>query len=91
MNFCVKRLFNLGFQDFHIISQQTPKGPLVNNYRFTLEPIFRLMMYKKAFVKDQYSTLILSDKIEYHTFWALCLEQVREHLYMGRSISKVNF
>ena len=51
-----------------ILSQITPKGPLINNYHSTLRLIVRLMMSKKAFVMKHYFILILSDEIKYHTF-----------------------
>ena len=50
--------------------------PLVSNYRSTLKLIFRLLMSKKAFLIKHYCTLILPDETKYHTFWALCLEQL---------------
>ena len=48
---------------------------MINNYHSTHKIIFRLMMSKKAFVIEYCFTQILPDEINYHTFWALCLEQ----------------
>ena len=59
----------------YYLSKTTLMAPLVSTYRSTLRLNFALMMFKKAFIIEYYSTLILSDEIKYHTFWALCIEQ----------------